>query len=347
MTNDTCPHLLLTLKNVKICPSQMTSAAEKFIPTIEEASVRLLSRAENGRGLTSDDLVGRITEGVEKYLLKDDPSADHPEIIEFIDSLHADDLCLIIACERGDEDAWGDLVTNFDSTVKAAAWNFCKNREDTDDLAGSIWAELHGLKQDKDGKTKGKLSYYSGKGSLGGWLRAVTNQLAIDEYRKMKRIVQVEEDRVFENMAQDSSERTEFRTVVSATETPEQIYGEEEAQSDIMEALLQAMEDLGDEERLVMKMYYYDGLKLQEIADTFGYHEATASRKISRAQTAIRKAVEKHLADKHGWGPEEVKRHLSESAQKLGISIENLFAVLLFVLFVQEAAEAFVHTAHF
>lgn len=325
----------------------MTSAAEKFIPTITDAAARLLSRAENRRGLAVEDIVPRVTDGVERYLLRDDPGAGHPEVIEFVDSLHADDLCLIISCERGDETAWGDLVLNFDSTVKSAAWNFCKNREDTEDLAGSIWAELHGLRQDADGKVKGKLSYYSGKGSLGGWLRAVTNQLAIDEYRKMKRIVQVEEDRVFENMAQDSSERTEFRTVVSATETPEQIFGEEEAQSDIMEALLQAMADLGDEERLVMKMYYYDGLKLQEIADTFGYHEATASRKVSRAQTAIRKAVEKRLSEKHGWGADEVKRHLSDSAEKLGINIENLFAALLFACFVQEALSAIVQWPHF
>jgi RNA polymerase sigma-70 factor len=325
----------------------MTSNADKFASTIEEATAKLLARAEDKRGLNVDDLVGRVTDGVEKYLLRDDESSGHPEIIDYIDSLHADDLCLIIACERGDENAWGDLVINFDSTVKSAAWNFCKNREDAEDLAGSIWAELHGLKLDTEGKTKGKLSYYSGKGSLAGWLRAVTNQLAIDEYRKMKRIVQVEEDRVFENMAQDSSERAEYRTVVSATETPEEIFGETEAQSDIMEALLQAIAGLKDEDRVVMKMYYYDELKLKEIADTFGYHEATASRKITRCQTAIRKSVEKILAEKHGWGEEEVRRHLSDSAEKLGISIDKLFVVLLFAQFLQAAAAAHVQGLHF
>jgi RNA polymerase sigma-70 factor (ECF subfamily) len=325
----------------------MTPIAQKFLATIEESTVRLAARAEDTRGLSARDILPRVSNSVEKYLLRHDESAGHSEITEFIDSLHADDLFLIIACERGDENAWGDLVINFDSTVKSAAWNFCKNREDAEDLAGSIWAELHGLKLDTEGKTKGKLSYYSGKGSLAGWLRAVTNQLAIDEYRKMKRIVQVEEDRVFENMAQDSSERAEYRTVVSATETPEEIYGETEAQSDIMEALLQAIGDLKDEDRLVMKMYYYDELKLQEIADTFGYHEATASRKISRCQTAIRKSVEKILAEKHGWGEEEVRRHLTDSAEKLGITIEKLFVLLLFAQFVQEATAAYVQRLHF
>jgi len=325
----------------------MTSIAPKFLSTIEECAAKLLLRAENSRGLTTHDVVDRISAGIEKYLLRDDPDAGHPEIIDFVDSLHADDLCLIIACERGDEDAWGDLVINFDSTVKAAAWNFCKNREDTDDLAGSIWAELHGLRTDDAGNAKGKLSYYSGKGSLGGWLRAVTNQLAIDEYRKMKRIVQVEEDRVFDNLAQDSAEKTDFKAVVSTADTPEEIYGESEAQKDIMEALLQAVEELGDEEKLVMKMYYYDELKLQEIADTFGYHEATASRKISRAQNAIRKSVERALRLKHGWSDDEVRRHLADSAEKLGISIEKMFILLLAAGIVQVFAQAPVQSLHF
>lgn len=325
----------------------MTPVPEKFLPTIEESTARLLSRAEDKRGLQKDDVIDRITNGVWRYLLKDDESAGHPEIIEFIDSLHADDLCLIIACERGDENAWGDLVINFDSTVKSAAWNFCKNREDAEDLAGSIWAELHGLKLDTEGKTKGKLSYYSGKGSLGGWLRAVTNQLAIDEYRKMKRVVQVEEDRVFENLAKESSERTDFKAVVSTADTPEQIFGESEAQEDIMEALMRAVEDLNDEEKLVMKLYYYDGLILQEIADMFGYHEATASRKISRVQTKIRKVVEKALSEKHGWSENEVKRHLSDSAEKLGIDIEKMFVLLVIAGVLQEIAAGAVQGLHF
>ncbi|REJ77480.1 MAG: sigma-70 family RNA polymerase sigma factor [Acidobacteria bacterium] len=339
--------LLLTEFNDKIFASTMTSVPEKFHSTIEEATARLISRAENARGLSKDDILERITGSVWKYLLKHDESAGHPEIKEFIDTLHADDLCLIIACERGDENAWGDLVLNFDLTVKSAAWNFCKNREDADDLAGSIWAELHGLRLDSEGRTKGKLSYYSGKGSLSGWLRAVTNQLAIDEYRKMKKIVQVEEDRVFENMAKDSSERTDFRAVVSTADTPEEILGESEAQEDILEALLQAVEDLGSEERLLMKMYYYDGLILKEIADTFGYHEATASRKITRIQTKIRKVVENILSDKHGWGEAEVKRHLSDSAEKLGINIEQMFVLLIAAAFVQEIAAGSVHWLHF
>jgi RNA polymerase sigma-70 factor (ECF subfamily) len=320
----------------------MTSLAPKHEPTVRECIARLLSRAENARGLKSEDIEPRITGAVQKYIFRDDETAGHAEIKDFIDSLRADDLCLIIACEKGDETAWGDMVLNFDSSVKSAAYKFAKNKEDAEDLAGSIWAELYGLRVDKDGNKKSKLAYYSGKGSLAGWLRAVTNQLAIDQFRKMKRLVQTEDDREFENLAQSSSEKADNKMVISATENPEDIYSEAEAQKDIVGALQKAIADLEDEDRLMMKLYYFDDLKLKDIAKTFGFHEATASRKLVRIQSAIRKTVEKTLQDKHGWNDGEVKKNLTETAEKLGMNIEKMFSAILFLIFVQEIIVSFV-----
>ena len=315
----------------------MATLAAKHETTIDECVSRLISRADNSRGLKIADVRARIVASVEKYVLRDDENAGHPEIAEFVDSLRADDLCLIIACERGDEEAWGDIVLNFDSSVKSAAYKFAKNREDAEDLAGSIWAELHGLKTDDDGNKKGKLAYYSGKGSLAGWLRAVTNQLAIDQFRKMKRLVQTEDDREFENLAKDSSEKADNRTLVGGYDNPEEIFSESEAQQDIIEAIQVSIADLDDEDRLLIKLYYFDGLKLKDIADTFGYHEATASRKLVRIQKKIRAGVEKRLQDVHNWNDKEVKRYLSDSAEGLGINLETMFRVLIFAVFVQEA----------
>ncbi len=314
----------------------MVSIAEKHQQTIKEAAARLLSRAENPRGLLVEEIFERAAAAVEKYVLRDDENASNAEIKEFIEGIRADDLCLIIACEKGDDAAWRDLVKNFDATVKSAAYNFCKNKEDAEDLASSIWAELHGLRTDKQGKKKTKLAYYSGRGSLGGWLRAVTNQLAVDEFRKMKRLVQTEDDREFEVLAQDSSENSDFKSVVSLSENPEEIYSEEEAKKDVALALKKAMDELDAEDRLIVKLYYFNNLKLKDIGATLGFHEATASRKIVRIQTQIRKLVEKNLREKHGWDENEVKRNLSETASKLGINMEKLFELLIFAVLVQE-----------
>ena len=312
------------------------SVAEKHRKAIDEAVVRLLSRAANARGLGVDELRIRVTRSVEKYVLRDGADATAAEIGIFIDEVHADDLCLIVACERNNEKAWEDLVTNFDSVVKSAARKIASNAEDADDLASSIWAELYGLKQGDDGKRKTKLAYYSGRGSLGGWLRAIISQMAVDRFRKESRMVQIEEPREFEILAEESSNNSHGEHVVSHAENPEEIFTEKQSSQDVAGALAEAIASLDAEDRLILKMYYFDDLKLKDIAAVFGYHEATASRKLVRVQNEIRKSVEKGLKTKHGWSDGEVKKHLADTAAGLGISFEKMFAVLLLAALVQD-----------
>ena len=308
---------------------------DKHRKAINEAATRIVSRADNSRGLGVDEISQRVTPAVEKYLLRDG-DATAGEIGSFVDEIHANDLCLIVACERNDEKAWEDLVANFDGVVKSAARKIAANTEDADDLASSIWAELYGLKQGEDGTRKTKLAYYSGRGSLGGWLRAIISQMAVDRFRKESRMVQIEEPREFEILAEESSNNSHGPQVVSHAENPEVIFSDKQSSNDVAEALAEAVASLEAEDRLILKMYYFDDLKLKDIAAVFGYHEATASRKLVRVQNDIRKTVEKCLKTRHGWSDSEVKRHLSDTAAGLGISFEKMFAVLLLAVLVQD-----------
>ena len=314
----------------------MNPIPAKHQTALEGAISQLIARAADTRGLVADDVRPRVESALCKYVLDHDSEADRNTIKGFVDELRADDLCLIIACERGDEKAWEYLVANFDSTVKSAARKISPNSEDAEDLASSIWAELYGLRQDSEGNKKSKLAYYSGRGSLAGWLRAVVSQLAIDEYRKQSRFVQVEENRDFENLAEESSNNSDNHNVVHHADNPEELLTSEQTSRDVSLALKHAVESLESEDRLVMKLYYFDDLKLKEIAAMFGYHEATASRKLVRIQTEIRKSVEKELRADHGWSETEVKRYLSETASKLGLSVEKLFAVLVAMAALQD-----------
>ena len=314
----------------------MTVPAEKHSNVIYEATVRLISRASNARGLDADAVNARVRPSVEKYLLRDDAKPSAADIAAFVNEIHADDLCLIVACERNDENAWEDLVANYDSVVKSAARKIGSSAEDADELASSIWAELYGLRQDESGMRKSKLAYYSGRGSLGGWLRAIISQMAVDRFRKQSRLVQIEETREFENLAEESSNNSGNEHIVSHAENPEELYSEQQTADDVAEALQSAVASLEAEDRLILKMYYFDDLKLKDIAAVFGYHEATASRKLVRVQTEIRKSVEKALKTRHGWSDSEVRRHLSDTAAGLGISFEKMFAVMLLAAILQD-----------
>ncbi|MEK7725455.1 MAG: sigma factor-like helix-turn-helix DNA-binding protein, partial [Acidobacteriota bacterium] len=114
------------------------------------------------------------------------------------------------------------------------------------------------------------------------------------------------------------------------------ILSRKEAQRDVADAFREAIQGLETEDRLIIKLYYFDDLKLKDIGNMLGFHEATASRKLVRVQQELRKSAEKKLAEKHGWKTEEVKKYLAESAAKLDISLEKMFGILIFAVFLQD-----------
>lgn len=291
---------------------------------VNDGAGRLLARASDSRSLNVDALAPRVRAGVEKYLLRDDPATPAAEIRKFMDEMQADDLCLIIACERGDENAWTDLVERFTVTVRSAARSATANEDAAEDLAQSIWAELHGLRVREDGRPASKLAYYSGRGSLAGWLRAVVAQLSVDTFRKQSKLVQTEEETDLERLAR-GAHISEAKPFVSAgVQNPEQSLSNRFAQKDLQKALTEAVRELGAEDRLLVKLYYFDNLRLREAGLVLGVHEATASRRLTRIQTDLRKRVSQILIDERGWTKAETERSFAEAAQYLDADLEAL-----------------------
>jgi RNA polymerase sigma-70 factor, ECF subfamily len=284
---------------------------------------RVLARAANSRSLDAQILSRRLRTVIEKYVFKHDPSANARTIDNFVDTLHADDLCLVIACERADEHAWNDLFEGYGATVRSAARAASSNEAMADDVAQSIWAELHGLKTREQGKPGGKLGYYSGVGSLGGWLRAVVGQLAIDQHRRQTRLVQAEEDSDLDRMALDDAD-LDGAGAYQMSASPEELLTSNLASADLEEALGRALAELPDEDRLLMKLYYFDGLRLREAGAVLGVHEATASRRLTRIHGDVRQQVEAILMKEHGWTKAEAARSLSEVAAHLQTDVEPM-----------------------
>jgi RNA polymerase sigma-70 factor (ECF subfamily) len=279
---------------------------------IAEGSTRLLARSKRARKPESRTVAARVRATVEKYLLKHLPDASAGEVGDFIDGLHADELLLVVACECGDAAAWDELIEQYRATVLSAARASSAGESEAEELAGSVWAELHGLRAREDGRPAGKLAYYSGCGSLGGWLRAVVGQLAIDRHRRTSRLVQTEEASEFDRAAAESNETDGWRA--AAAPDPESALAEHESARAVEEALARALGTLDAEDRLLVKLYYFDGLRLKEAGAVLGVHEATASRRLTRVHAEIRKRVEATLVAERKWTREEVARTLADAA---------------------------------
>ncbi len=304
----------------------MAARSDEIEKVLAKGASKLLARATDSHALDVESLLPRIAAAVEKYLLRIDESTPAQAISDFVDGMQADDLCLIIACERGEEKAWSELVERFTATVRSAARSASSNEDAAEDLAQSIWAELYGFRTRKDGKPASKLAYYSGRGSLAGWLRAVVAQLAIDTYRKQARLVQTEEDADLDRLVREMPVGTGQLSIAASSGNPEQVISRKLAESDMQEALNQAMKKLPAEDRLLVKLYYFDDLRLREAGAVLGVHEATASRRLTRIHNELRLHVGDILIKERGWTKSETEESFAEVAQHLDADLETLLS---------------------
>jgi RNA polymerase sigma-70 factor len=302
----------------------VSKRTEQIEEVLAEGASQVLARATDSHSLTDGSLRSRIRAAVEKYLLRDDPETPVGAIKDFIDKLQADDLCLIVACEQGNQTAWSDLVERFSATVRSAARSASSNEDGAEDLAQSIWAELYGLRVREDGRPASKLAYYSGRGSLAGWLRAVVAQLAVDQHRKQSRMVQTEEDSDFDRIIGQGHDETGWSGRGGVLDAEVEI-SNKLAGAEMQTALAKSVGKLSAEDRLLVKLYYFDGLRLREAGAVLGVHEATASRRLTRIHSDLRQQVESILKEK-GWTKAEAERAFTDVALHLDTDIEPLLA---------------------
>ena len=137
-----------------------------------------LSEAEFG------DILERVAA---KYL---PANASREEAAAFCQPLHLEELALCSACAAGHERAWEAFLTRYRARLYEIAGSIAG--QEGRELADSVYADLYGLKMRGEQRVS-KLSYYTGRGSLEGWLRAILAQSFVDRYRTQKRLVSLEE----------------------------------------------------------------------------------------------------------------------------------------------------------
>lgn len=217
---------------------------------------------------------------------------DKAEIVGFLTQLKASDLCLAIACEKGHDGAWRDFETIHRAMMIAAARGLTKDQGEAEDLTQTVYGDLFGVRESGEQRTS-KLVHYSGRGSLGGWLRAVIYQAFIDRTRQTSRLAQIEDASEFERLANQAEVK-----LTASFAPPDEVleaHDGDRLRKSMESALAQAFATLAARERLLLNYYYFDDLTLKEIGVVLGVHEATISRWLSKAQQTVRKKTEEFL----------------------------------------------------
>lgn len=219
-------------------------------------------------------------------------SGDKAEIQELLGQLKASDLCLALACEKGYDTAWSDFETAHRTMMIGAARTLTKDPAAAEELTQTVYGELFGVRESGQTRTS-KFAHYSGRGSLGGWLRAVVYQTFIDRTRQNSRYEQIEEASEFERVANNAEVK-----ISAGIARPDEAYeknGNEKLRRAAEKAMAQALTALEPRERLLLNYYYFDELTLKEIGVVLNVHEATISRWLSKAQQTVRKKTEEFL----------------------------------------------------
>jgi RNA polymerase sigma-70 factor (ECF subfamily) len=191
----------------------------------------------------------------------------------FYRSLHLSELALAHSCALGREAAWEIFVSRFRASLVQAAVAITGSASLGEELAGSLYAELYGLRQ-SDGKRRSPLASYSGRGSLAGWLRATLVQRWMDHHR-----------RTYREMPLDS---VESPAAAPATAVPPEV-------ERLTAAVARTLRGLAAEDRFLLSAYYLDRQTLFQIAQTLNVHEATISRRLKRLAGSLRKQLIENL----------------------------------------------------
>lgn len=174
----------------------------------------------------------------------------------------SDDI-LLKGCLRGDRALQKELYLKYKSSMFGICLRYSKDYSEAQDLLQDGFIQIF-----KD------LHQYKPIGPLGGWMRRVVINVALQHIRRKKKL--------FSDV--------DITTLSEKYESDDDIEGDLRA-----EALLKMVQQLPEGYRTVFNLYVVEGYPHKEIAEKLGISENTSKSQLSRAKAALRKMLEKNF----------------------------------------------------
>lgn len=176
---------------------------------------------------------------------------------------------LILESQNGNMTAFEELVSKYDRKVLALALRYVKNNDDAKDIYQEVFLRVF----------KGIKSFRF-KSEFSTWLFRITTNVCLSYKDKQKRQRALSID---ENYGSDDDEESGMKLQISAAEpSPE----DDAKNSEIIDRVSDAVNELSPQQKMVFTMKHYDGYKIREIADIMNCTEGTIKKYLF---TAVRK----------------------------------------------------------
>jgi len=191
------------------------------------------------------------------------------------------ELALVQGCVGGDVEAWKALMKQFGALVAHAVrttfFRVLKQADPNlvDDAVQSVWLALCA---DQCRRLRG----FEGNSALSTWLTVLSTRRALDYIRSEMRKGSMRHVHLDD----------EDRDIVKELSAPEE---EEQFSMDELFLLYEAMERLPEDDRLVLKMYYLDGLSYRSIAGVLRVAPNTVSSFLLRARDKLKKCMKEGM----------------------------------------------------
>jgi len=124
----------------------------------------------------------------------------------------------------------------------------------------------------------GKIAEYGGRGDLRRWVRSVAVRTCLNDLRKGKREVLVDDDQLIAQHA-------------IAQDDPEVEYMKRTYANEFKQAFAAALEQLGAREQTLLRYHHVDGLNIDEIGAIYRVHRVTAFRWLEKAKELLVKST--------------------------------------------------------
>lgn len=168
------------------------------------------------------------------------------------------DKQLVKKCLKNADGAVEELYTRFAPGMFGVCLRYCKSRMDAEDTL-----------QEGFIRALTKLKEFRHEGSLGGWIRRIMINTAINNYRdKNSQFLNIEDVRHDDEVFNDD--------VLSQMSVKE---------------LLGFIQDLAEGYRMVFNMYVIEGYKHREIAEMLNITENTSKSQLAKARKHLQKKI--------------------------------------------------------
>lgn len=210
------------------------------------------------------------------YVADRHPGLDPAEVLS---SLRAEDLYLACACSREDRKALAAFERNFLSKVAGYVARVDRSSAFADEVRQALRDKLFLRVKGKPGK----IAEYTGRGSLGAWLRVASVRTALNLKRRST-----------------TGSGGDPKEIGVAAGDPELDYLKARYRKELSDAFRATLEELPADARTVLRMHYIDGLSLDEIGVAYRIHRTTAARWLASSREKILKETRRRLAVRVG-----------------------------------------------